>query len=198
MRFSASQLDELGDLLGVAVGGVGWTREELFVLSALLHRPLGLRSVRGVAVVAGVSPTTAAKVLRSLGARGLVTRVEQRLVEGKPVRVMVWRVDRRSDELRRLRPILRRIQVPRAVASSGSQSERLPRFLWHNFWNVDPASLSITRDGTFIAGRLLASSDPQSVAWLLSEMNPEIVADASQMRGIDQGRRSLAEANARR
>jgi hypothetical protein len=176
----------------------GRSREELFVLAALLRRPLGLRSKRTVAAAAGVAPTTASKVLDSLEAEGLVVQTEERLVEGRPVRVSVWRANRASRELSALRPTLRLVRSPRSQRSHETASDLLPSRLWHNFWNADPSKLRLSRDGSYIAGRLLGSNDPQSVAWLLSEMDPETTVAAAQMRGVDPARRELAWAAASR
>jgi len=194
VRFTPGQVVELSDLLGVVPTGADRPRQELFVLAALLRRPLGLRSTRAVAAAAGVSPTTAAKVLDSLEEEGLVIQTEQRLVEGRPIRVRVWRANRASAKFGALRPTLRLVRPPRSYCSRRSDSDRLPRQLWHNFWNADPSKLRLSTDGTYIAGRLLNSNDPQSLAWLLSEMNPDTIAAASRMRGVDPARRALARA----
>ncbi len=194
MRFSSGQVVELSDVLGVVPAGADRSNEELFVLTALLRRPLGLRSARAVASTAGVSPTTAAKVLDSLKEEGLVVQAEQRVVEGRPIRVRVWRVNRASAKFGALRPTLRLVRPPRSPCSRRSDSDRLPRQLWHNFWNADPSKLRLSKDGAYIAGRLLNSNDPQSLAWLLAEMDPETIVAASRMRGVDPARRALARA----
>jgi len=198
VRFTLAQVKELTSLLGTAPEGTERSREELFVLAALIRRPLGLRSTRAVAAAAGVSPTTATKLLFSLEKEGLVMQVEERVIEGRPVLVKVWKVNRASSDLRALRPGLRLVRPPRPRRPRRSTSDRLPRRLWHNFWNADPAALRLSRDGTYIAGRLLNSNDPQSLAWLLTEMNPETIVAASQMRGVDPARKALAQAAAER
>jgi DNA-binding transcriptional ArsR family regulator len=87
---TSAGLASLRDKLGAVPLVPGMSREEVLVAAALARRPLGLRSVRAVASTAGISPTTASKVLRVLLDAGLVTRRRERAIEGRGLDVDVW------------------------------------------------------------------------------------------------------------
>lgn len=194
VRLTLAQVDELRTSLGAVPVTAGRTRVELLVLAALLKRPIGLRSARAVAVAAGVSPTAASMVLRALDDEGLVVARPRTLVEGRPRSTATWEVCRESPALQELRPILRRTSTPRGVRPGVRRATVLPTRLRHNVWNVDRRTLAGPLDTTFLAGRLLASDDPQSLAWLVRHVDGASIARAASMRGVSEARRAFAAA----
>src|ERR1700722_15087484 len=94
------------------------SREELFVLAGLNQSPLGLRSARLVAEAAGVSPTTATRVLPGLIKRGLVSATPQRVRESRRVvERTIYEANRLSDPWRGVQEAIRLTATPdRATA----------------------------------------------------------------------------------
>lgn len=190
-RFTNDEVVALAAELG-AVPFTSHPREDhLLVLAALSHRPLGLRSARAVAAVAGMSPTTASRTLTRLQAQGIVYRSQTWVIERRPQRIEPWRVDFSSEAWWRIAQHVSRVVLP---APAGAQrSTTVPRRFWHHFWNVDPAELSVERDGKYIAGRILQSEDPEAIAWMASAIAPDDLRAASGLRSLDPSRRVLAE-----
>lgn len=67
----------------------GLSPPEVRALAALALSPAGLRSVRAVARRAGLSPTTAGRILVSLAGKGLASVATETVAEGQPIEVDV-------------------------------------------------------------------------------------------------------------
>jgi hypothetical protein len=190
-RLSAQQADELTLRLGYQGTVVNRSREETFVLAALSRRPLGLRSVRAVARAAGISPTTAGRVVAKLESEGLVERKDLRVVEGVPRSLSVWRINAESKRWAQIAPSVRRVRPPQDT--SRPMGGKVPRRYRHLFWNVDAAALSTTTDGSFIAGRILQSNDAMALGWMARNIDRNDIARASRTRGLDASSRAFAQ-----
>lgn len=196
-RIPSSQLRELVTELGAAPVVDGLSREALFVLSALAQRPLGLRSARAVARAAGVSPTTATRLLRELEP-DYVDHEREQAIEGGVREVDVWYANRISPAWRDVEDVVRSTVTPVGVRDQ-RPSTRVPRRLWHLFWNTDPAALDVRHDGAFIAHRLLATRDLQGLAWLASgAVSRPNLRKASEAKDLDDRQKGFALSIARR
>ena len=184
-----SQVERLRERLGSAPKIEGLTREQVFVLAALNCRPAGLRSARAVARDAGVSPTTAGKVLSALIARNLVRRDVRQLLEGEIVDGEVYTIHRGA-EWRSIAERIRTAVVPHAGRRPPAPM-RVPRRLWHHFWNGSPATVEFPRDENYVAARLLRSDDPQAVAWAATRMSAAAIAHVSRLRGVSNAERTF-------
>lgn len=158
---------------GVAPPVVDLSRSETLVLAALARRPYGLRSARAVARAAGVSPTTAAHALDALRQRGLVRHQRTLVAEGRAKEVENWSVVWRSPEWRRIAPAIHRTQLSEPVPKAHRPPRRLPRRLWHLFWDVNPARTDLRRYGDDVVRRVLEARDPRALAWLARTMPTE-------------------------
>jgi hypothetical protein len=188
-RLTAGQVEEVRQKLGTEAVP-GHSREESFVLAALLRRPLGLRSYRAIARASGISPTTAVRVTSKLESEGLVRKDTWRMVEGVPHDVAVWRANLGSSQWSAIAPSVRSVH-PKMPSTSPVVGEGVPRRLWHLFWNVDPSQLSTKRDGTYLAGRIMQSDDPLALGWMRRALNPRDIARAAGVRGLAPARRAL-------
>ena len=61
---------------------------------------------------------------------------------------------------------------------------RVPRLLWHHFWNVDPAQLRVPTDEQFVSRGLLGN-DPIAWAWAARNLSTDALTSARTARGID-------------
>lgn len=191
-RFTSAEFSRLAAAGGVTPKVDGLSRSEVRVLATLAARPLGVRSVRSVARVAGLSPTTAGKVLGRLRELGLVRSDTEVVAEGAATEVTVWR----------LRPGLQWLQVAPAVAptvlpqrdaepSDQRPPTGVPRRFWHLFWNVDPSQLTIQGNSEFIAARMVLGGDPAARAWAFRTLPPRSLAGVARLRGADARTRAL-------
>ncbi|WP_448062763.1 DUF6922 domain-containing protein [Cellulomonas hominis] len=164
---------------------LGLDRTQLLVLTAVARAGLGLESNRAVARVAGVSPTTAAKSLAALAARGLVSRTTRRVVRGTPQDARLWTANVAAPGWS---PSLRRA-VKATVLPVGDiprQAVRVPRRFAHLFWNADLARLDVRTDGAYIAHRLLDKGDVDAWAWAVAHVAHDDLRRAQRIRGLDQ------------
>jgi DNA-binding transcriptional ArsR family regulator len=191
LRFTTDEVAVLERQLGYAPAVDDLTREEVLVATALLRRPLGLRSARAVARAAGVSPTTASRALRRLEAMELVRRGRRRVVLGVPTDVDVWEIEVRNPRWSRLAPVLADAVLPEP-SQPQMQDRRVPVWLRHLFWNVDIHRLDVARDAAYLAGRILFSEDAQAHAWGAANLPAHGFAAASQIRGVPPERVALA------
>lgn len=189
--FTTAQVTTLIADLGAAPPHDTLDREELFILSAILHHPLGLRSARAVATAAGVSPTTAARALPKLQSAQLLVRSATRVVEGRPHWIHPWRIDQESPAWHAVAPAVRKV-LPPVHHGELQPADRVPRRLWHLFWNADPSRLTAADDGRYLAARILQSGDPEAIAWMVDAISPDDIRAASRTRGLDPSRRALA------
>jgi DNA-binding transcriptional ArsR family regulator len=191
LRFDTEDVARLERRLGFAPDVAGLSREEVLVADALLGHPLGLRSARAVARVAGISPTTASRALRRLEELKLVRRRRRRVVLGTATDVEVWEADVRNQHWTELAPVLADTVFPE-TSDPVDGDRRVPRWLRHLFWNADVRRLDLERDAAYIAGRILASDDALAHAWAAATLTAEGFLEAARMRGVPARRASLA------
>ena len=191
LRFDTNDVARLECRLGFAPEVAGLSREEVLVADALLGHPLGLRSARAVARVAGISPTTASRALRRLEELSLARRRRRRVVLGTAADVEVWEVDVRNQHWTELAPVLADTLFPETFDPVDGD-RRVPRWLRHLFWNADVRRLDLKRDAAYIAGRILASDDALAHAWAAATLTAGGFLEAARMRGVPARRASLA------
>jgi MarR family len=179
----------------------GWSPAESRVLVALVRRPLGLRSVRAVSRVAGVSTTSASRAVRRLEAAGLVAHETVGVPEGAVREVPVWTIRWDAPPWHAVAPLVRRAAARLApVPSPGpgaSGTTRVPARFAHVFWNEDLAKLDLAKDAVLVADRILRSEDPEAHAWMLATLPAEAIEAATRTRGLDARRARLGELFAR-
>lgn len=164
------------------------TAATLRVLAALSRSPLGQRSARSIAAKAGISPTTASRVLRVLTEANLAQQKDQVVAGERARRERRWFANMAAVH-GALADDVRRTRLPRHV----SKASRLPRELHHLFWNADPATLNPATDGSYMAGRMLEAPDPAAWQWVFANISPADIHTAMTRRGIDPRTRRLAE-----
>jgi hypothetical protein len=196
VRLTESQLGQLQAELGHVLSVGGLSRVETQVLAAVARSPRGLASARSVARRAGVSPTSAAAALDSLGKRGLVVREREWVAAGRAREVELFRANVTSPEWPALASRLAAIRLP--AAEDSSRSGRLPTRLRHLFWNADPSLLDLSADGAYIADRLLSSRDLDGLAWAAGALTAADWERAATNRGLSAQERALAHNLARR
>lgn len=193
LRWNAADIDTLRRRIGYVPKLSGLSRTETLVLAALGRRPFGLASARAVSRACGVSPTAAADSLRRLRRRHLVRRTHHRTVAGRATAIAVWELNPRHPMWIRLASTLARLDLPADIIRARlSRPRPVPVYLRHLFWNVDPRLVDTERDGSFIAGRVLESNDPQAHAWAVSALEPGAFRRAAQIRGVPRDRAATA------
>lgn len=175
--------------LGSTPAGWDRTREDGFVLAALNQRPLGVRSLRAVARIATVSPTTAAKVTARLILDGLVSVETVRVVEGGIVDAELFVINRTADQWRTLAPKVRQIILP--APKKSVPAGKVPARLWHHFWNGNPARIRLPADADYVASRLLRVNDPQALAWAAAHLPATAINAVATLRGTTPAERTL-------
>lgn len=169
----------LREHLGKAPRIDGFTREELFVLRVLLTRPLGLRSGRVVARHAGISPSTALKVLNNLERRGMVEYRHLVVAEGSVKEIEVWILRVIPHWITDKMALDIRGTIPPVSVRPMRMENRVPRRFKHLFWNVDLAELDTKDYGPAIAVNILEQDDPHALAWAIHNLDPEAFATAA-------------------
>lgn len=159
---------------------------ELRVLAALSRSPLGQQSLRSVASKAGVSPTTASKVVARMIRSGAVEQRETKVASGKARSQMRWYAapSRWTPELREA---VRHTRLPARRATPTP----LPRELHHLFWNADVSKLDPNVNGSYLADRLLRSPDVRAWQWVLTNVDRADIEIALNRRGMDERTRAL-------
>ncbi len=188
-RFTAAQLGQLRDELGVTPSIAGFSVVEVRVLAALARAPLGVSSTRVLAGRAGVSPTAAARAVEHLLGRELVLREQRMVAAGAARRMSILRANVRAPEWQQLAPALARVVAPRRPSK---QVSRVPRHLRHLFWNTAPSQMDTARAGGYIARRLLTTGDPEGLAWGATQLRAEDWENAAGARGLDPQQRAMA------
>jgi hypothetical protein len=197
-RVTGEEFKELLGELGFAPTETGLSREALFVAAALAKRPFGLSSTRAVARAAGISPTTASRMLLELERRGIVERTNEKVIEGGVRDTKTWHVVRTSPSWQAIEDAVRSTVIPTSGAVEGDSKHDVPPYLRHLFWNVNANSLDTRRDGTFIAHRLLLARDAQGLAWLASgKVSKRQLRRAAEARDLDDRQRDFALSLAR-
>ncbi len=171
-------LSRLLEERGAVSRDAGFPASLLRVLAALTRAPWGLPSARRVAEHAGVSPTVASRTLTEAAERGLVQHVSVAAVDtaqGWHATTEAWPSG--------LAAAVRAVRLPRRRADSRPGRHVPARFRkW--FWNVAAGRLELSADGSYIAGRLLASPDVPAWEWTLRNISPADVRTAVSRRGI--------------
>lgn len=168
----------------------GLGAEEARVLAALRSSIRGIESARKVAAVAGVSPTTAVKVLRRHLETGLVRREDARVISrGSVTHRQVYRLDTSHPGWPQLRTTVDSVTL---VPPMPERSNAVPKRFWHLFWNVDPAVLRVDQHGSFIAKRMLTGADLAAAVWVLENVPGHRVRDAISARGVDARTKAFA------
>jgi len=190
-RFDRGAVRRLREALGAAPAVEGFSRSELVVLAALRSAPFGLSSTRAVARRGALSPTAAARALESLDRKGLVSRSESVLADGRARRLGVWQANVRHPRWASLDPTLAAVERPPARRAA-ARDARVPARLRHLFWNTAESQLDVRRAGPYIARRLLREMDLQGLAWGARALAPGDWRQAAGARGLDPKTRRLA------
>lgn len=186
---SPSQGERLRQALGATPRAEGLTRPETAVLAALRSAPFGLVSARAVSRRSGLSPTAAARALKSLRAKDLAVLTSETIAAGRARQVEVWRAGVVNPRWPELDPVLDRVVPP---VRPRSADERVPMRLRHLFWNTAESQLAVKIAGPYIARRLLRTMDIQGLAWGAGALQPDDWRQASRARGLDPKTRQLA------
>jgi len=181
--FDQDAVDTLRALWGVTPRHSDLTSEQLKILAALSRRPNGLRSARAVARAAGVSPTTASRELDRLTRRELVRQNTTRIASGRVTDVTVWEIKWGSVEWLAKASEVSAVVLPDTPRRP--RVSRVPAGLGHLFWNEDLRQLDTEQDATLIAERILLSTDPEGLAWMVDALPAANIAAAAHMRGVD-------------
>ena len=190
-----SELDRLRRELGVVAAVDGLSRSEARVLAALARAPRGLAGARAVARRAGVSPTAAARAVRSLAARGLVRRERRWVAAGRAREVEVVRANVSAPGWAALAPRLALVRPP--DRREPDRPRRLPPRLRHLFWNADPSRIDLEAHGGYVAERLLSSHDLDGLAWGARTLTAADWKQAAHTRGLTAAEQALARNLAR-
>lgn len=164
------------------------TGAELRVLAALSFSPLGLRSFRAVAEKAGVSPTTASRLVTRLADEGYAVQREVKVASARARREKRWFADstRWSPDVRAA------VRATRLRHRSPRQSN-LPPDLQYLFWNAEPSALDARKNGSYMAARLLTAPDIRAWQWALTNIPRDAVETAVSRRGVKDGTRALVQ-----
>jgi DNA-binding Lrp family transcriptional regulator len=159
------------------------SRSQTQVLAALARRPNGLRSVRAVAREAGISPTAAAHALDALQQRGLVRHRRILVAEGVAREVDNWSVQWLAPEWQRIAPLIHKVELPEPAPRLAKRPQRLPRRVWHLFWDVNPARVDLDRHADYVINRVLEAGDSRAVAWLIQAYPPDALRSVAAKPG---------------
>ena len=195
VRLDERDLTRLRGELGVSPPVDGLSRVETLVLAALARAPRGLATLRAVGRRAGVSPTAAARALRSLALRGLVRREREWVAAGRAREVELVRANLTAPKWGAVAPRLSAARPP--AGPEPRRPSRLPARLRHLFWNADPSRLDLRAHGGYIAERLLSSGDLDGIAWGARALTARDWEQASRNRGLSAAERALARNLAR-
>jgi hypothetical protein len=122
---------------------------------------------------------------------GLVRYERRTLAEGEAVEGGLWRL-RLGPRWFRIAPVVATTVLPERK-DRAEPPKRLPRRLWHLFWNADPATLDLQADADYIATRLVLSDDLQGLAWACAHMPADALRAAARNRGADARTRALVD-----
>ena len=190
--FGPRAADRVRDALGSTPRAQGLSRSELVVLAALRSAPFGLGSARAVARRSGLSPTTAARALKSLAGKQLVEHSAEMVAAGRAREAQIWRAAFAHPRWPSLDPVLARVERPAPPERGGRGSGRVPARLRHLFWNSAETQLDVGAAGPYIARRLLRTMDLQGLAWGAQTLEPDDWEQAVRARGLDPKTRRLA------
>lgn len=171
----------------------GLSREGVLVAKVLSYAPFGVSSARALGRLAGVSPTTAAKILRDLHERGWAEPRTRTVAAGGAVEMTVWVARGLATWPAALLADIKAAALPSTPISSGDRS-RVPARFHHLFWNVDVRALRLPDDAAFVAARLLAAHDAGALSWAVTELPYEALERALSSRTFGPGDQWLLEA----
>ena len=181
----AAQLERLRQRLGSSEPSERFSREELFVLAALNLSPFGFRSVRAAAAAAGVSTTTASKVLARFVAEGLVRAPTRKVLDsGRVAERVVYEANREGEAWQQALEEIRTTRTPEP--DSPLPPKMVPRRFWHLFWNASPSTLPVSENGDFVASRMLLSRDPKAVAWAALNLPASSIRRTADLRHVSE------------
>lgn len=162
------------------------TDSELRVLAALSFSPLGLRSYRSTAAKAGISPTTASRVITRLADEGYVEQRDVKVPSTRARREKRWFADstRWSPDVREA---VRQTRLPQRMP----QQADLPPDLRYLFWNAEPSALDPRVNGSYMAERLLTAPDMRAWQWALTNIPRDSIETAVGRRGVGERTRAL-------
>lgn len=188
---SGAQVEELRTRLGSTPSVGELSRTEAMVAAALARSPLGLASQRAVARRAGISPTAAGRAVKSLREKGLV-RVDRHALAGRRAHhVEMIGADFASPAWQRAAGDLARVQPP-ARQKPAEAVLRVPARLDYLFWDTADSQRDVHRAGGYIARRLLATEDPEGLAWGAENLAAGDWRHAARSRGLTPQVRELA------
>ena len=179
-----SSVDELRRRWGYTPPHGELSHEELLVLAALSRRPRGVRSARRVARQAGVSPTTASRVLRRLADQGYVERSTVTEVAGVVRDVSIWRSRWDGRPWQCVASDVGQATLPSPTPGL-EPDPQVPFRLAHLFWNARVRDLTVDDHAELIASRMLRSGDPEALAWMVRNVPSDAIARATRGRGMD-------------
>lgn len=182
----------ISDAIGAApVVPTGLTREAVLVLAAIAGEPLGSVSSRAIAARAGISPSTASKLVHQLAREGLIKQRSRMEARGTAQLVTRWHLTSFKvwppevvDAVKKARLPKPKYQVARG---------RLPSRFHHLFWSVDPNKLRLPDDAEYVAHQMLTSDSFEAIRWALTSLPESAIDRALAIRGVDARTRSLAQ-----
>ena len=151
--------------------------------------------MREAARRAGTSPTATARALASLTSASLITRTSAMLAQGRATEATLYQVPFASPGWLALAPAIARVQLP--DRRERAHPKRVPPHLLHLFWNVAPGQLEVAGSAPFIARRLIASFDPDGLAWGSRNLPASAWEHAAATRGLEPSKKALAHNLAR-
>lgn len=168
----------------------GLTREAILVLAAIASAPLGAVSARAIATKAGVSPTTASKLVHKLAHEGLIEQRSRMEARGTARLVTRWHLTSFRDWPPEVVDAVKmaRLPKPKYRVAHG----RLPSRFHHLFWSVNPNKLRLPDDAEYVAYQLLTSDSFEAIRWALTSLPKSAIDRALAIRGVDARTRSLA------
>ncbi len=189
-RFSSKDVERIERETGVTPRSTALSRKQVQVLAVLSRHPLGVTSARAAAVEAGLSPTAASVALRELVLRGLATTENVVIAAGSAHRCIVYLANPAHPDWDLVAADVA-ATVP-ARADNQAPNREVPADVGHVFWNADPQLLDVVDNGSYIARRILISSDANALAWASSALPAAAWLKAATGRGLDEPRRALA------
>jgi hypothetical protein len=117
------------------------------------------------------------------------------IAQGHAVEATVYQVRFGSQQWLALAPHIARVRLP--ARPERAPVKRVPPRLVHLFWNVAPAQLDVASSAPFIARRLIASFDPDGLAWGTLNLPASAWEHAAAARGLEPAKRALAHNLAR-
>ena len=182
---NAEEFLQLSDELGTTPRDSNFSREELFVLAAFNINPFGFDSMRSVARVAGVSPTTASEIVGDLKNKGLIKRVSGNTrMSGRVTDVTRFEANRDTSPWREAQDQISATRPPAPVLAS--EPKMVPRKFWHVFWNANPSTLRVAVHADYIASRMLLSLDPLAIAWASVHLPVSSIQQTAELRGVNE------------